>query len=482
MSLAFTYRKTRSQKVATGSRGLTVAVLAIGASGAAIFGVISSPFTPEGFPVALGAILVLLLITANRVLGTFLFSPVQIVVGGLFILAVLGRLFYGVVADVRGGGAITIHLSESGTRQTQNLILIVAILIMTGALLVLAICGGKTKIPHATLQGLRLKASSYRLIALAAPLPLFVLVVSYGPSKLLERSSYIEQHVGSPTIVSASTLLSLAAIAGLGCLWAGRRYRAWVLVLLAVAALTFLGLGSRRLALIPVIFSLGMLAINASRRTRLIVIASCALSYYLIGLPLKFRAQASHGILPYLGSLPEIVAADHPWAATAKNLLISFAIIGKTALMQPFPLRDLYIALSPVPGSLAGWYDIAPYHRLNAYTPVAGLGELWNAGLLATAIVSLLLGAILAWLEIRAKRLLANGKQILSLVLIVLSTLFLPFFMQYNLRAAVRMLYYALAIDIVAAAFNHRPRERTANRFVTFREPLGWDPRMRRVD
>jgi hypothetical protein len=467
MSLVVAHRRRMSRKVATGRRGLTVAVLAIGCSGAAIFGAISSAFTPEGFPVAWGIIAVLLIITANRVLGPFLLSPVQIVAGGLFLLAVLGRLFYGAVADVSGGGSITIHLSDSATRQTQNLILITVVLMLSGALLVSAICGGKAKIPRATLQGLKLNASSYRLIALAAPLPLFLLVVGYGPSKLLERSYYIEQHVGSPSIVSAGTLLSLAAIAGLGCLWAARKYRTWVLVLMAVAVLTFLGLGSRRLALIPTLFSLGMLAINTSRRTRLIVIATCFFSFYLIGLPLEFRAQASHGILPYLDALPGIVGADHPWGATARNVLISFAIIGKAALMQPFPLHDLYVSLTPVPGSLAGWYDIAPYHRLNLYTPTAGLGELWNAGLAATAIVSAVFGAILAWLEIRAKRLLADGKQILGLILIVLGALFLPFFVQYNLRAAARMLYYALAIDIVARMFNLRSGVATANGSVT---------------
>jgi hypothetical protein len=462
MSLVVANRKRTSQKVAAGRRGLTVALLSIGCSGAVIFGAISSSFTPEGFPLALGAIAVLLLVTANRVLGTFLLSPVQIVVGGLLLLAVLGRLFHGAIADVRGGAAITIHLAEDATRQTQNLILLAAVLMLSGALLVLAICGGKAKIPHATFQGFKLNDSSYKLIALGAPLPLFLLVIGYGPSKLLERSYYIEQHVGSPGIVSAGTLLSLGAVAGLGCLWAARKYRAWVLVLVALAALIFLGLGSRRLALIPVIFTLGMLAINTSRRTRLTVMASCAFSFYLIGLPLKFRAQASHGILPYLSALPDIVAVAHPWAATAQNLLISFAIIGKTAMLQPFPLRDLYISLSPIPGSLVGWYDIAPNHRLNVYTPAAALGELRNAGLVATVIVCPVLGAILAWLEIRAKRLLADGRQILSLVLIVLSTLFLPFFMQYNLRTAARMLYYALAVDVVAGVFNHRRHLRHA--------------------
>jgi len=101
------------------------------------------------------------------------------------------------------------------------------------------------------------------------------------------------------------------------------------------------------------------------------------------------------------------------------------------------------------------------------YTPTAGLGELWNAGLAATAIVSAVFGAILAWLEIRAKRLLADGKQILGLILIVLGALFLPFFVQYNLRAAARMLYYALAIDIVARMFNLRSGVATANGSVT---------------
>jgi hypothetical protein len=34
--------------------------------------------------------------------------------------------------------------------------------------------------------------------------------------------------------------------------------------------------------------------------------------------------------------------------------------------------------------------------------------------------------------------------------------------MQYNLRTAARMLYYALAVDVIAAAFNHRRHLRDA--------------------
>jgi hypothetical protein len=465
------------REAATGRRGFTLAVVAIGCSGAAIFGAISSSVTTDGLPVAAGIIAVLLIITANRKLGTFFASPVQIVAGGLILLAVLGRLFYGAVSDA-GGASITIHLSETESRQTQNLILIAAILILLGALSVLALHGGKESIPSAAFRGIKLNAQSYRLIAIAASLPLLVLVVSYGPDKLLERSYYSQKIVGFAILSSATTQLSLAAIAALGCLWAARKYRTWVLILVTVSSLTFLGLGSRRLALIPILFSLGMLAVNASRRSKLIMIASCALSLYLIGLSLKLRAMASHGIVPYLGALPGTIADEHPWAATGQNILISFAIIEQTAFGPQFPMRDLYISLTPLPGNLAGWYDIALYHRLNTYTPAAGLGELGNAGWVATAIVCLVFGAVLAWLEIRSKKLLAAGKQVVGLTLIVLCALFLPFFIQYNLRAATRMLYYALAIDLITTAFTNRSRNR--------RRALEWseasDPKNNRYD
>jgi hypothetical protein len=183
------------------------------------------------------------------------------------------------------------------------------------------------------------------------------------------------------------------------------------------------------------------------------VVVSGALSLWLIKLPLELRSLGSHGIKPYLQALPQVISEHHQWAATAQNLLISFALIGETAFSRPFPARDLFVSLSPLPGQVAGWYEVAPYHRLNLYTPTAGLGELGNAGWVATIIVSFLIGFALAWIEIRSKTLLATGKQLIGLALITFSALFFLFFVQYNLRSAIRFLYYGLALDLLASLF-----------------------------
>ncbi len=408
----------------------------------------------DGRNVGATVLVVVLIICAHRVFGSSLLSPVQIVTGGLFALALSGRWLYDSVASAQGGASVVLQISPADAARTQFLILSATALILTGALLAVGVSGQMKRIVPPTLHGSLLRERTLRLMAAGAVLPLLMLVSDYHPAALLRRSLYIENgHVGPTSVLSAAgSTLSIAAMAVLGYVWATGRFRAWVAFALLLYIFTFFGLGSRQLALIPVLFSVGMFAAKPSRSSRLAILLSCILAFYLIGLPLEFRELSSHGILPYAAALPDIVKGEHPWAATSQNILISFPLIGFTAFRMTFPLRDLFVSVSPLPGGRAGWYDIASFHRLNAYTPAAGLGELANAGWVATVIVCLLIGATLAWLDVRSKLHTAKGRQMLGLAIVMVSSLFLLFFVQYNLRSAIRLLYYALALDLVAFA------------------------------
>jgi hypothetical protein len=414
---------------------------------------------------AAGVAVVLLLVAAHRLFGSALLSPVQIVGGGLLTLAVLGRLLYADVADAKGGGAIRIHLDEVTAERTQFLILMSAASLLLGAILVVLLTGRAGDIRQVSLRALHLESRSRKLIVLAAPLPLLLLVVGFGPDRLVRRNLYIETHVGSSPLTSLGTSLSVAMIVGLGYLWGTRTSRIWVTILTFGYTLAFLGLGSRRLALIPILFALGVFAALPNRRSRWLLAGTAVLSVYLVGLPLAFRGLPAHGIAPYLDALPDIMRSEHPWAATGRNLLIGFALIGQTAFgLAAFPKADIAVALNPLPGGPAGWYDIADSHRLNIYTPTAGLGELGNAGWEMAILVCLMLGAVLAYVDVRSKRLMARDKQLFGLALVLLGALFLLLITQYNLRSATRMLYYAVALDVLATTLIMRTRSKVTQR------------------
>ena len=147
---------------------------------------------------------------------------------------------------------------------------------------------------------------------------------------------------------------------------------------------------------------------------------------------------------------PRFLEASIGWDAVLLNVLVSFAIIGVTAYAQPLiPGHDLFVSLSPLPGGMAGWYQVAPQHRLNIYTPYAAVGELGNAGYGTVVVYFLAVGLLLALFDRRVRALLQDGRQAHALAIVGLIGLFCLFTVQYNLRASTRMLYYAVAVDLL---------------------------------
>ena len=260
-----------------------------------------------------------LLLVVHRMLGRVLLSPVQIVAGGLLALALIGAVLYSYVASASGGGSIILILSELETHNAQFLILVCTFVMLVGALTALSLSRELKQLHNAEFRGVNLSDRGTRLIALTAPIPLLLSIVAIGPGKIFQRQLYIDRHVGSNMIWSAGSVLSVAAIAGLGYLWAARKYRSWVLFLMLNFSILFLGLGSRRLALIPILFALGVYAAKPSRRAQLTVLVSLFVSVWLIQLPLAFRRLSAHGVIPYSQALPSIIGSEHAWATTEET-------------------------------------------------------------------------------------------------------------------------------------------------------------------
>lgn len=410
----------------------------------------------------LAALFLPMLLLAHRTFGTVILSPLQIVAVGLAALGVAGRLFYSEVAGTPGGAAIRLPMSAGLLDATFTLCLVASVSALFGGLLWAALFGRVGRTPAATLapptevgRGLR------RGLLLFAPVPLTLTLAAGNPGRLWERPSYIVEHVASNPLAALGGQLAIAAVLGLGFLWGARSHRFLVLLLaLAYVTVTFGG-GTRRLALIPLAFAVGYFASRVDLRSKLVLAGAGLLSLYLLQLPLQLRALPTHGIEPYLDYLPAVLADRLPVETTALNVLISFAVIGATAFaVQPIPAGDLWVSLNPLPGTMSGWYDIAPAHRLNEYTPFAGLGELANAGWGVTIACCMVIGAVLAYLDAQVKQLIERGLQMAALAIVGLSGLFLLFFVQYNLRAAGRMLYYAVALDLLAVLWLWRRNRR----------------------
>jgi hypothetical protein len=400
------------------------------------------------------------LVALRRRLAPALLSPVVLVAGSMLLLTVSGVLLYQDVATAEGGSGIQLIISDELVVRTAHLLLLATTTFIFGsAVVALQGTAGPSSIDfrHVTASPTVLK-----VLAVASVLPLAYTLLPPGLSSLLRRPYYLEDAYGGG-LGAVAGVLAVAAVLVLGYLagvWGGAG-RAFALALAVTYGLVFFAGGTRRLALTPLLLALGWFAANPSRRSRLGLLGAVALSLYLIRLPLYLRGLVEHGLIPYLRALPDYFANESGWDTVALNVLISFGIIGVTAYVQPhFPTDDLLVSLNPAPGGMAGWYEIAPFHRLNAFTPYGAVGELGNVGTVAVVGYFVVLGVIMAFLDRSVKAHLANGRQAAALLLVGLVAVFCLFNQQYNLRASTRLVYYAVLLDLAILAwiwFRSRP-------------------------
>jgi hypothetical protein len=160
--------------------------------------------------------------------------------------------------------------------------------------------------------------------------------------------------------------------------------------------------------------------------------------------------------------LPELSPFTSDWLSILNNVLIAFPIIGATAYgAGTVYASDLLVAINPMPGGSAGWYDISDRMMLNPYTPYSGIGELGNVGWWAVVAFGVGIGVVLAWLEIAVRKNVNAGSHVYPAILLGISGLFALQLIQYTLRSGMRMLLYALLIEIgrrMLVAVTNKPK------------------------
>jgi hypothetical protein len=418
----------------------TLAVLLV------VYAVVSNPDT--GLALLLVSVPVLAWLIFRRRFNAAYLSPTLIVAGFFVLIGGVGYLLRDFLATIGGRGAgISVTLTDSQAFQTLILFMVAATITVTTS--GLALYAVKPKTEDAKGMGWELPEPKGILVFFTAAI-LVGLVWSAGLDQIMMRPTYLFLGKGS-FAGSIGATLGPAMIVVLGYFFAashgGKRF-ATVVLLAGYTGLMF-SLGSRRFALIPVLFGIGMFLAKNSKRNRIAVLLCAALTAALLPLPLLFRSSAAHGILPYLDVFSQASPADADWAAALNNVLVSFPIVGASAFDgSRVRVSDLLVSLNPISGDAAGWYDIAPNLRLNAYTPTAGLGELANVGWIPVVLFCIATGLVLAWAERRVRRHVVSGSHIFAAVILGLAALFAFQMVQYNLRSASRMLVYMLALEV----------------------------------
>lgn len=403
------------------------------------------------------AVLIPLYLLRSR-LAPAIMSPVFINALGLMVMGVLGFLFYGVASEARQGASAEIELTQTESLDTLWLMTLSACSLIVGAAAVLYIM---PRTPRA--QTVSVSARNLNGLLLIGSAALCMITLASSGKSLWQRSEYITEAVSNSGILGLISQLTIGAVIVLGYLSATGRpaMRIASIIVLMGYVLIFFGAGSRKLALVPILFVVGMIAAKRGRRVVPIILAAL-LALYLLQLPLYLRGLPSHGVLPYLNMLPGFFDFDAGWAAVMKNLLFSFGIIGSTAFQQDQISADIFwMSVNPAPGSWVGWYDQAASLRVNPYTPYAGVGELGNHGYAYTIAYYLCAGAVLGMMDRAINRLMAQNSGLLGLALLGLSGLFLLYSFQYNLRASSRMLVYSMIAAVILTWIGQRAARRS---------------------
>jgi hypothetical protein len=206
-------------------------------------------------------------------------------------------------------------------------------------------------------------------------------------------------------------------------------------------------MSSRAMVVVPISFAIFLFG-GMSKTWKLFSIPLIGFATYgALALSLYLRSLSSHGLITYLKSLLDFRFTNDQFFDTFQNFVVAFDLNGLAAFMLPkFPLGDLFIQLSPLLGEKAGWYRIANSHRFNISTPYSALGELMNYGFFWLVIIQILAGAVFELLSRRILFFSNSAQSFLFPVLYVGAIYFGALCLQYNLRSAVRILYYLVVL------------------------------------
>ncbi|NYI40408.1 hypothetical protein [Demequina lutea] len=361
-----------------------------------------------------------------------------------------------------GGGGIVLYLPASDRLRTAAVFGFATLFFSIGSLLVALFSERRSQV---VIPQIKVSQSSQARMLFLAAAPIAMVVVALGGALLLRdnylRGAYLSGGFGR-ALFGFGEQLATAGVALAGyVLAAGRGANRLGAMLLTVAYFSlFFSLGTRRLALVPILLVVGMLMARP-KRTWFKLAAATIIATLLLPLPLYLRGQNQHGLLPYLSSLSGYHFDGVDWLSTINNVLITFPITGMTAFyVDKLPLSYMLVSLDPLPGQLAGWYEIASNMTLNPWTPYSTIGELWNYGFVPSALVWVSFGIVAAWLDRVVRRLWVWGVPIVSLAVVGLSALFALQAIQYNLRSSSRMLWYAALIAIGGLIYTSLQRSR----------------------
>lgn len=399
-------------------------------------------------------------VARHRIRPFFLAPPVILSVY-LTVIALGGYFFANALVGSGGTGGVDVALAQDELRDGATYMLGGSSIILLAASAV----SGRAQSTQIQLRGSLVGVARFTApLLLIGTVHVLYLVQTLGLGALLERPDRLVGRANS--FEAVSQMLAVGMVLALGIIFFSGKgaARGYAAVLIATYGMYFFSLGSRRLALIPILLLIAQLFSRGGRLRPGFVAAVVVLSPALLALPLYLRGLATHGLVPYLGSLPAFALDGDNYLTSVNNILAGFKITVLTGLSSPqIPLENLWISINPLTGNMAGWYDVAPTMRLNRFTPYSAVGELINYGPVVFILFFAALGVLLSMVHrlnlelLKGKRTIFVGLAVLGLTVVLTVQ-----FGQYNLRSNIRYLYLMIGIQLVTLWLTSSSRKAAA--------------------
>lgn len=282
-------------------------------------------------------------------------------------------------------------------------------------------------------------------------LDIFLVSILYG-KEIFIRDTYAVDYNKLGVMLLEYSLLFLVFLGGL--LFKEKKSLSRAIALFVT--LLCIGFGSRMatIYLLVYFFVIFILYLNRKKKFRYMIFGIPIIIFFF-GYNLSLRFSLTHGLGPYLylpfSGSSEII--KNTFFNIYYTLVFGVFATFKTLVKYPFNYNYLYTSLNPSPGFLTDWYVIFKKLRINHYAPFTAIGEIFSYPNIAFFFY-FFIGMFFAHSERIIQRLLSNRKIAAGFILFLLTSAFVPFSFEYNLRSSVRFIYYAMIFIFLQNIFS----------------------------
>jgi len=395
--------------------------------------------------------LALVLYELRRRVPIWPLSPVWLVIGGYLTMGFVGRYAMRWAKAPWGQGFLFITFSDNALDRTLLWFIFITTSFALGALLWVWV-SQRPDLPVELSAKLRRQGGGIWLLVAVGVLAL--VIIGVGPENVVYRTVYLTSSVKWAKILgSAMTPIGVGLCGYIAFGFESTPIRTGAALVALGYFLVDFSLATRAMALVPVLFALGAFCAQPrGRSVRVLFYGGILAAPLLMPFPLVLRDLSEQGLIPFMSALSsgmKLLKHQDILPQVFGNVLMSFPLTTYVARQHPIDTSVLLTCLNPMPGFMTDWYQEVPHLMVNPFTPFNTLGMLMNFGAPVGGGFYLAVGFYFAHADWKIRRELQQGRVLRGLVLFGFLALFLLVTMQYMLRAAVRLIYYALTFEIL---------------------------------